>query len=1254
MSVKYFKSGGTTWASANSWSATGSGGADNDGAPTAADEVVFQVGSGACSIGAAAVCRSLEMSAYANTLSHGAYVLTIGDGTAPTGGVALVLGGTYTPNASSSIIFTSTGAGVHTINTGGKTIQAITFNSLATASYQFITNNVTLNGLLTHQKSTLDFNGLVFNILGYSNVNNTTSIVSFGSSIITCTGTGSQGVYITGTNFTINANTATFILTGASPTISLADSTNLNGSSFKFTGGAGTATISNTCTIANLIIDPTTTKTFAVTSDKTVTLTGSMYCYPTAGVVTLTGGSISKASGIVNLYQIVSNTITFTGGATWNLCNNCTATQGGTSGLTRGNAFNYIDDVNGSDSFYIGYGFYKVAYTGATGTCPVFEEVMHGETSGSTAKVSVVNPYEWSIGAGTMYFSSKSAAFVSETVHGNTGDGHMTIAADFVNAAWKTINLGALAARIGPGDINRIAESPAPSASIGNCTWQNCRSGGGFATAGTITAMANAGGLIRLTVTAHGFVNNDVIQVIGLVTTGTSYEANGAWLITKNDNDTFDLVGSVYVNTRAIGGTAQKITSKAVILDASKTLTIDRCENVWTSGTGTASLVQVTTDAKEGNGCAKVIASANANARQAYKATGSIAGATMNNYQKLTFWIKNEVAIADATTWAIVLCSDTAGANPIDVFPVQAIPSTGFWVPLTVVRSYYTLAYTLGNGTTPVVGATLTSGSSTAKLISLTTTGGSWAGGDASGVFCLCIKTGVFASGEVSISGSDHCHIAGDMVAVTGGNLGGDTSIAVQSIALYSGATAPTVKYVYLDNFEACTTAGISLQSLISKNGYEQSSLADVNHAEAWYGIQSISQRVVLLDNIVNTKSNAGLGYSNAEAVNSSESVATYIRETIKTSMAATATATVNELLDNGTFNDGNIQYQGGYDLTTGAQTGVTIYDGLNGVGIGIYSNTKAYLTINYVSVVRYTHGFIVSGCDNIQIINICDTNNCSGYGIYPNSSNSNLNIINIINTVNNDTAIYITSALNISITRINNGSNNLTRVIYYTNSILLFIQNLIGRNNSYVFRSFSASNFKIDNYISANNSTSSFSSGSGQALIQNATISETPNSSATAFVDSRVFINKLASTGYSRVETDSAYMISQAATAGGTGIEWVIYITGVNRHSNYPFKQIVGKIYVEANDTVTVSLYIKKSHATEIAAKLFCRGGQLTNIAADVSTTAPSDTVRNNVTLAAMTPTEGGVLEIECWAWWVSGLADETVIFDDITITYS
>lgn len=64
----------------------------------------------------------------------------------------------------------------------------------------------------------------------------------------------------------------------------------------------------------------------------------------------------------------------------------------------------------------------------------------------------------------------------------------------------------------------------------------------GAGTVGTITSVANNGGLFRCTSTAHGLVNGDKVVV-----SGSSLSAlNGAWTVTRIDDNTFDLQASTY------------------------------------------------------------------------------------------------------------------------------------------------------------------------------------------------------------------------------------------------------------------------------------------------------------------------------------------------------------------------------------------------------------------------------------------------------------------------------------------------------------------------------------------------------------------------------------------------------------------------------------------------------------------------------------------------------------------------------------
>lgn len=81
-----------------------------------------------------------------------------------------------------------------------------------------------------------------------------------------------------------------------------------------------------------------------------------------------------------------------------------------------------------------------------------------------------------------------------------------------------------------------------------------------------------------------------------------------------------------------------------------------------------------------------------------------------------------------------------------------------------------TLAYTSGGTHEVLVGDILTGASSgaTARVISLTLTSGTWAGGDAAGTFTLCDKSGTFVAENLDEGGNSNvCTIAGDASIVT-------------------------------------------------------------------------------------------------------------------------------------------------------------------------------------------------------------------------------------------------------------------------------------------------------------------------------------------------------------------------------------------------------------------------------------------------------------------------------------------------------
>lgn len=716
--------------------------------------------------------------------------------------------------------------------------------------------------------------------------------------------------------------------------------------------------------------------------------------------------------------------------------------------------------------------------------------------------------------------------------------------------AWLTFTNGATAARIAPGDIIRIAKSPAPY-SLGNGTWTN----GPIPGTQGITSSTNATPIV-VTKNAHGYVNGDVVQIVGHT---TNTNANGVWIVANATANTFELQGSVGNGVGGATGTVQKINSKAVVLATAQTKIVDTCDAVWTAnGTGdtTPSVVAITTDGKEGANCAKFLldSSPQTSIMQAYKALG--ASTDFSAYQKLTFWIKNSAAIS-ANQWTLTLCSDTAGATPVDTFAIRAIPSVNRWVPLTIAR----------NG---------------------------------------------------------------------GGNLGA----AIQSVAVNTGSSAPTASSnILLDNIQACTTNGLNLQSLVSKNSLEQGG------TEGWYGLQSIKGTILLLDNDTNTLANAGRGY-----MGTTETVTTYARETIKTSMATNSGDVVSSITDSGSLAGGNIQYQGGYNTSNSAQDGETFLDGLNGMGTGVNCQSKSYLTFNLLNTHRYSLGFFIDS-NNVTFTQCNNVFNCTAGGFSIGYSCFNCSFNNIRNINNN-------SGYSLSITGStgnyfsNMSANNCLGYGVTGGVYLCTFNNCNIKNNSNREVQIVGGCSVYFYNCSIDGNTIGFQCGSGaRVYLFNSLVGDpTEYSPHDTFSSAFVFSTKHDQTADNHwIFTDGGTWNSMATDrAGGSGLMWKGIITSSNRHSGYPLTLSLAKFALNANVQVTIKAWCKKDHATNVVGKLVVRGGQIAGVASDVVATKSDVSGTWEQLSITFTPTEKGVVEVEGWAYYAAG--NSNVYFGEVS----
>jgi hypothetical protein len=147
----------------------------------------------------------------------------------------------------------------------------------------------------------------------------------------------------------------------------------------------------------------------------------------------------------------------------------------------------YLDYVNGLDATTnTPLGWWSVAFNNGTGNAPSADDVVTGATSGHHGHLTVVGAitgtWAGNNAAGIMYFyGCDDLIHTGEQIDWHDGHAHTTGAA--VYCAWKTLTLGATAARIVPGDTIRIAKSPVP-VSIGNAAWTDRSKTVTLATAG--------------------------------------------------------------------------------------------------------------------------------------------------------------------------------------------------------------------------------------------------------------------------------------------------------------------------------------------------------------------------------------------------------------------------------------------------------------------------------------------------------------------------------------------------------------------------------------------------------------------------------------------------------------------------------------------------------------------------------------------------------------------------------------------------
>lgn len=253
----------------------------------------------------------------------------------------------------------------------------------------------------------------------------------------------------------------------------------------------------------------------------------------------------------------------------------------------------------------------------------------------------------------------------------------------------KTLNR-IVAAALAPGDTVRVKASPDPTSLGVNGTWTD----GPLGLALAIDSSTNATPIV-ITLSSGNYtalapaVGDTVI--VNAHTTNTN--ANGVWKISAvNDSTTVTLVnadGSNSVGNGAGGatGTIIKFSNAVVTLASALTANIAVFGNQgakanWTASANVTNAV-ITTDFKEGGGSQQVVIAAGfATGLAAYYPTGTL---DLSGYQQVAFWIKQTTGtLGAAASCSLKLCSDTAGATPVNTVDIPALGALNTWSPIVV------------------------------------------------------------------------------------------------------------------------------------------------------------------------------------------------------------------------------------------------------------------------------------------------------------------------------------------------------------------------------------------------------------------------------------------------------------------------------------------------------------------------------------------------------------------------------------------
>ena len=146
--------------------------------------------------------------------------------------------------------------------------------------------------------------------------------------------------------------------------------------------------------------------------------------------------------------------------------------------------------------------------------------------------------------------------------------------------------------------------------------------------------------------------------------------------------DTVRCIQSPAPASTGINATWTNGSNTVTLASALTQLVWDGASGNWTASSNVTSTVSATARKSSTQQVAISMNASFTTGKAAYFATGTL---NCSGYQQLTFWMRQTAGtLSDGASYALKLCSDTAGATPVNSFTLPAVAVSNTWFPVTI------------------------------------------------------------------------------------------------------------------------------------------------------------------------------------------------------------------------------------------------------------------------------------------------------------------------------------------------------------------------------------------------------------------------------------------------------------------------------------------------------------------------------------------------------------------------------------------